>query len=71
MEPVTNVENVMRGEGVWAINARKTHCKRGHEFTEENTVKRNGTRSCRTCKNLFKRERRALNRALRGHFGNT
>ena len=30
-------------------NARKTHCKRGHEFTEANTRHINGTRVCRTC----------------------
>lgn len=30
--------------------ARKTHCKRGHAFTEENTrVDLNGSRSCRMC----------------------
>lgn len=51
LEPVTNVENVMRGEGAGARNARKTHCKRGHEFTPENTyVGRGGRkRQCRTC----------------------
>lgn len=32
-------------------NAGKTHCKRGHEFTEENTyIYRNGkSRVCKTC----------------------
>ena len=28
---------------------RKTHCKRGHEFTEANTRRANGRRICRTC----------------------
>ena len=33
-------------------NARKTHCKWGHEFTPENTYRdRNGNRGCRTCRN--------------------
>jgi hypothetical protein len=31
-------------------NANKTHCKRGHEFTPENTkLDRHGWRSCRIC----------------------
>lgn len=63
LEVVTNVENVMRGYSIWAINARKTHCKRGHEFTPENTIERNGTRACRTCRTLLKRARRALGQA--------
>lgn len=33
-----------------SINKAKTHCKRGHEFTEENTrIKENGWRSCKQC----------------------
>lgn len=45
-------------------NASKTHCKRGHEFTPENTryyTFRNGTvgRFCRACKRLS--NRKALN----------
>lgn len=30
-------------------NSKKTHCKRGHEFTEENTAHRSGGRACRAC----------------------
>lgn len=34
-------------------NSFKTHCKRGHEFTEENTyIKSKGRRECRTCMKL-------------------
>jgi len=33
-----------------SLNGEKTHCKRGHEFTRENTYYRpNGYRECRTC----------------------
>ena len=32
-----------------AFNARKTHCLRGHEFTESNTYSYRGRRRCRAC----------------------
>lgn len=49
LEPVTHLENMLRG-----VPARKTHCKRGHEFTPDNTryqKSRLGTmgRQCRAC----------------------
>lgn len=44
MEVVTRGENSRRG---WL---RKTHCKYGHEWTEENTLRtKRGTRLCRQC----------------------
>lgn len=49
LEAVTNRTNVLRGVGPSAQNARKTHCLRGHEYTEANTYRSNGKRSCRTC----------------------
>jgi hypothetical protein len=50
LEPVTAVENTMRGQAPHAINARKTHCLRGHAFDEENTyVRSDGARICRAC----------------------
>lgn len=51
LEPVPNVVNVMRGNGACARHARQTHCKHGHEFTPENTIRRNhGGRECLTCR---------------------
>src|SRR3990167_6386730 len=50
LEPVTQRENILRGMGIAAVNARKTFCKHGHEFSAENTrVRKNGTRQCRAC----------------------
>ena len=48
---VTNRENIMAGEGVGAVNARKTECKHGHPFDESNTYVQpsRGTRQCRQC----------------------
>lgn len=55
--PVTCRVNILRGDGVAAINARKTACKRGHEFTPENTYMNGGRRVCRTCKRQRERVR--------------
>lgn len=51
LEQVTHKENSLRGIGPTAINSRKTHCKRGHEFTTQNTFiyKNNPRRGCRKC----------------------
>jgi hypothetical protein len=51
LEPVSLKENVLRSNGVFALNARKAMCKRGHQFTPQNTYsKRPGERRCRTCR---------------------
>lgn len=62
LEPVTNRENLRRGMGLPARNARKTHCVRGHEFTPENTWYYGVWRVCRTCKRA---EHRASRRRRR------
>ncbi len=49
MEPVTHRVNTLRSDNPAAINARKTHCHAGHEFTPDNTYGRNGHRQCRAC----------------------
>jgi hypothetical protein len=58
LEPVTNRVNTLRGGNACAVNARMTHCRRGHEFTVENTrIETTGSRRCRTCLALRKAER--------------
>ncbi len=57
MEPVSNRENILRGVASAAVNARKTHCKHGHEFTEENTRTRPDGRECITCKRAAAKRR--------------
>lgn len=70
LEPVTHAENVMRGESPTAINARKTHCKHGHELTPDNCrpLPRfpNARGECRTCRRRWRREAAAKAKANRG-----
>ena len=51
LEVVTAKENVLRGVGLSAQNARKNLCKRGHPFDSEWRDKRTGRthRCCRKC----------------------
>ena len=51
LEPVTHRVNVLRGLCPPAVNARKTHCVKGHEYTPENTYTYpDGRKWCLTCK---------------------
>jgi len=45
LEAVTSRENTLRGIGVTAQNARKTHCRLGHPLD----TRTNGDRWCYTC----------------------
>lgn len=56
LEPVTNVENVLRGFGAGAINAVKNHCKRGHLFTEENSYKVKDGKGCVECRRIYRKK---------------
>jgi hypothetical protein len=50
MLPATPRENTLRSNAVTAVNAARTHCVNGHEFTEANTyVRPTGGRMCRAC----------------------
>lgn len=49
LEAVTNRENILRGEGACAQNARKTHCLRGHPLRGANLRMRRGRRICVEC----------------------
>lgn len=64
LEAVSMRENILRGNGACAENARKTHCKHGHLFDSANTylrVSSNGHpyRACRTCLQQFVEEKRS------------
>jgi hypothetical protein len=65
MEPVTQRENIMRGDLEVSVEAirrhwrSRTHCKWGHELTPENVYvppKLPTARACRTCRGRRSRE---------------
>lgn len=51
LKPCTNKENVLRGKGACAQNARKLHCPKGHPFDKKTTKRR----FCSICENEAKR----------------
>lgn len=57
LEPVTCRENILRGEGITAVLAARTHCSQGHPFEGENLRFEGTIRRCRTCKRTRARER--------------
>ena|SRR5215831_11213550 len=52
LEPVTHLENMLRGVGIVAVASRKTHCPKGHPLSGDNLhpyyLKR-GHRQCKIC----------------------
>ena len=61
LEPVTKKENILRGEGFSAKNARLTHCVNGHPLSAENIyASQKERRMCQTCQ----RERSAKSRRM-------
>ena len=58
LEPVTQHVNILRGQGASAVNALKTHCAVGHEYTPSNTRRGGrGQRVCRECSRIRDRAR--------------
>lgn len=60
LKPMTHRENGLRSNNLGGVNARKTHCVNGHEFTVENTYVSMGKwghprRHCRECQRIRQR----------------
>lgn len=62
LEAITRGENVLRGNGPAANNARKTSCNKGHPLSGANLIQINNERRCRICTNKnykeYKRRKR-------------
>jgi hypothetical protein len=60
LEAVPGKVNTLRGGNPMAVNARKTHCPQGHEYTPGNTLRTNQgrSRSCKACRADHQRHRR-------------
>jgi hypothetical protein len=55
LEPVTRRENWERGQNNAAMNARKTHCKHGHELSGDNLrIKRYSGKTERLCLTCYR-----------------
>ena len=63
LEAVSRRENILRGNNQAALNARKTHCKRGHPLSGDNLVlvqtgKQRVARGCKTCRAIPRKKGR-------------
>ncbi len=58
LEAVTERENILRGTGMSARWAPRTHCEHGHPFDLENTLFSKNGRVCRTCNREKSRQMR-------------
>lgn len=54
LEAVTRVENILRGDGNGHHQTVKTHCSKGHPYTEGNFRIYDGKRRCLVCDKLRK-----------------
>ena len=50
LTPTTRGKNVLSGNGISAKYARRTHCKHGHELTEQNVYRWSGNPNARMCR---------------------
>jgi hypothetical protein len=61
LEPVSTRENILRGQGTSAVNAKKNTCSKGHAYDSENTwLKRRGNRVERVCRICYRTSQREI-----------
>lgn len=66
LEPVTQRENLLRGSGIPARNAAKTHCINGHELVEGSywSYGSRGGRQCKECHYARKKQNRQTHKEI-------
>lgn len=62
----TQVEKILANPPRGRSKNQRTHCRRGHEYTSENTLWNQGFKYCRTCQVDSRRKYEARKRANRG-----
>jgi hypothetical protein len=64
LEIVTEQTNILRGVGMAAQWAKRTHCAKGHPFSGDNlrTEKRSRARICYICRSNYLRDWKAKNK---------
>lgn len=58
LEAVDRRTNILRSDSPGGVNARKTHCAKGHAYSPENTRIEYGKRRCLICIKAWKRDLR-------------
>jgi hypothetical protein len=69
LKVVTAKENIRRSDARPFQLARRTHCKNGHEYTEDNIYRYRGYRECRACHRNRAKETRRQARLYRELIG--
>lgn len=65
LRAVPHKENMRVSGALMGINARKTHCKRGHELAGRNLrITPSGARQCRACAAMHARRYKSMKKAL-------
>lgn len=64
LEATSMKTNILRGTGITAREAKRTHCPQGHPYNTANTRLYRGWRTCRTCRAEYKKRWRDKRRAM-------